>query len=256
MNRSDLESEVGRLLGDPNATRWTTAVIDTRLDAAEVDVLKWTNSIKKANSYTPTANVAIVTINNKLLDVLSATFTLPDGTVRSEKFGFDPVSKWWLDFNRPNWRNETPGQPVLWAYDASNDQIILVPPPDASSAIASALTLLEVATPTTPLSQGTAASIPFDSNALMVPYHRALVYWAVSECLKDNSDIDSLNKAKYFRSNDLQNPGEYEKEIKQILMKFDVPEAVPAEVRSQPQGGRISGYGLARKENPLGWSNM
>jgi hypothetical protein len=253
MQRSDIEAEVSRLLGDPGQTRWTQAVIDTRLDAAEVDVLKWTNATKKANTYTPTASSNYVTVGTKILDILDATYTLSDGTIKGSKRGFDPVSIWDLNFNRPNWRNESAGEPVLWAFDATNDRIILVPAPDASNIVASGLTVLEVDTPSTPLSQGTAASVPFDSNALMVPYNRALVYWVVSECLKDNNDSDSLTKARYFRSNEMTAPGEYEKEIKQILMKFDVPEAVPASVKFQPQGGRVSGYGLNRKSNPLGF---
>lgn len=253
MQRSDLEAEIGRLLGDPNNTRWSTAIIDTRLDAAEVDVLVYTNSVKQSNSYTPVASSSYVTVNTKLIDVLRATYTLPDGTVKSQNRGFDPISTWDLDFNRPNWRNESPGEPILWSFDASNNRVILVPPPDSAHLLASGLTLLEVASPTTPLSQGTSTSVPWDSNSLMVPYNRALVYWVVSECLKDNNDTDSLNKAKYFRSNDLQQPGEYEREVKKILMKFDVPEAIPASVKYQPTGGRISGSGMNQKSNPLGW---
>lgn len=253
MQRSDIEAEIARLLGDPSNTRWTTAVIDTRLDAAEVDVLKWTNAIKTARTYTPTANSNYVTVGTTILDILDATYTQPDGTVKGSKRRFDPISVWDLNFNRPNWRNEQPGEPVLWSFDASNDRIILVPAPDASNISTTNLSLLEVDTPTTPLSQGTATSIPFDSNALMVPYHRALINWVVSECLKDNNDSDSLQKARYFRSNDVTRPGEYETQIKQILMKFDVPEAIPAGVKFQPQGGRISGYGLNQKQNPLGW---
>lgn len=253
MQRSDLEAEIGRQLGDPNNTRWTPAVIDARLDAAEVDVLKWTNAIKQTNSYTPVASSPYVTINTKLLDVLAANFVMSDGTIKGPKRGFDPISRWDLDFNRPNWQNEAAGEPVLWTYDASNDRIILVPPPSAQNANANALKVLEVATPTTPLSQGSATSVPFDNNTLMIPYHRALVYWVVAECLHDNSDGDSLAKSKFFRSNDMMSPGEYEKEIKQILMKYDVPEAIPASVKYQPQGGRISGNGMNQKSNPLGW---
>jgi len=88
----------------------------------------------------------------------------------------------------------------------------------------------------------------------MVPYHRALIYWTVSECLKDNQDSDSLSKAKYFRSNDLDKPGEYEKEIRQILMKFDVPEGIPAKVQWKSTGGRLGSPGQLSKSNPLGFS--
>ncbi len=250
MNRSDLEEEIGKLLGDKDHTRWSTTTIDTRLDAAELDVQKWTNAVKTATSYTPVASTAEVTVSANIIDILRATYTLSDGTVKGEKNGFKPISRWELDFSRPNWQNEVAGEPECWTFDASTRQVILIPKPDTS--VSNALTLLEVRQPTTPLSQGTSSSQPFDSNALMVPFHRALAYWVVSECLKDNQDSESLQKSRYFRSNDLQRPGEYEKEIKQILMKFDVPEAIPARVLYQPQGGRISGTGLARKENPLG----
>lgn len=250
MLRSDLEAEVGRLLGDPNNTRWTTPVIDLRLDAAQIDVQKWTNAIKTTTNYTPVASISTVQVGASVIDILRATFTTPSGTIKNDKTGFRPISRWDLDFNRPNWQNESQGEPELWTFDASNQNVILVPAPDASNATANALTLLEVRQPTA-LSSGSAASVPFDNNNLMVPYHRALCYWAVSECMKDNNDSDSLNKAKYFRSNDISRPGEYEKEIKQILMKFDVPEAIPAQVLFQPTGGRVGGVGWPSKRYPF-----
>lgn len=253
MQRADLEAEISRLLGDPSNQRWTTAIIDTRLDAAEVDVIKWTNALKTGQTYTPTANSPYVTVSSRLVDILAATYTMPDGTVKSAKNRFDPISLWDLDFNRPNWRNESADEPVLWTFDATNARIILVPKPSAANISSLNLSLLEVDTPSTPISQGTSTSIPFDSNSLMVPYHRALINWVVSECMKDNSDSDSLSKARYFRSNEMLKPGEYEKEVKQILMKFDVPEAIPAGVKFQPTGGRISGNGMNQKSNPLGW---
>lgn len=219
-----------------------------------MDVQKWTNAVKTTTSYTPTVNASGVIVGDTVIDILRATFTLPDGTVRVEGAGFNPINRYQLDFERPNWPNESPGEPVLWTFDASTKQIILIPPPDAAhAAVVGALKALEVRQPTA-LSAGSSASVPFDSNALMVPYHRALVYWTVSECLKDNNDADSLSKAKYFRSNDLDKPGEYEKEIKQILMKFDVPEAIPAKVQWKPTGGRLGSPGQLSKSNPLGFS--
>ena len=87
----------------------------------------------------------------------------------------------------------------------------------------------------------------------MVPFHRALIYWVVAECLRDNNDTDSLNKAKYFRSDNRQAPGLYETEIKQIFSLYDVPEAMPATVHTTPQGGRLRGVGVVSKSNPLLW---
>lgn len=197
--------------------------------------------------------MATVTVSALIIDVLVGTYTLSDGTIKSANRGFNPISRYQLDIDRPNWRNEDAGEPVLWTFDASNDQVILIPKPDSAHVVANALTLTEVRQPTT-LSSGAASSIPFDSNSLMVPFHRALIYWAVAECLRDNSDTDSLNKAKYFRSDNRQEPGLYETEIKQIMSLFDVPEVQPARVSCRPTGGRLGSPGQLTKSNPLGFS--
>lgn len=188
-----------------------------------------------------------------MIDILRLTYTLSDGTIKTDGHGFRSINRFQLDFERPNWPNESAGEPILWTFNASNAQIILIPPPDAAHAVANALTSLEVRQPTT-LSAGTAASIPFDSNSLMVPFHRALIYWAVAECLRDNADTDSMSKAKYFRSDNRQSPGLYETEIRQILSLFDVPEVIPARVLYQPTGGRLGSPGQLTKSNPLGFS--
>lgn len=251
MTRDDLVAEIGRLLGDPSGTTWSATTIISRLDAAQIDVQKYARAIKTTATYTPTANSPYVTISDNLIDIVNATFTLSDGTIIGEKKGFSPTSLWELNFNRPNWQNESPGTPQCWFLDASNKRIVLVPAPDASAANANALTLIEVRQPTT-LSSGTGTSVPFDSNALFVPFHRALAYWVVAECLRDLQTPESLNKAKYFRSDDRQNPGLYETELRQIMSLFDVPEVQPTTVRYQKQGGRLAGpYQSSPKSVPL-----
>lgn len=192
-------------------------------------------------------------VSSLIIDILRATYTLPDGTIRVAGAGFDPINRYQLDRDRPNWPNETAGEPVLWTWDASTASVILVPKPDSAHAIASALTLTEVRQPTS-LSSGSSTSVPFDSNTLMVPFHRALVYWAAAECLRDNQDSDSLAKAKYFHSDNRQAPGLYETEIKMLMSLFDVPEVIPARVSTNPQGGRLGSPGQLTKSNPLGWS--
>lgn len=255
MTRDQLVAEISRLLNDVGGTRWDpTITIIPRLDAAQIDVQKYAKAVKTTSSYTPTAGVAAVVIGGAtglVIDVLRATYTLSDGTILTEKNGFKPISRWDLDFMLPNWPNMTPAQPQMWFVDASSQAVVLVPAPDAGSIVANALTLLEVRQPTA-ISAGTGVSVPFDNTLMMVPFHRALIYWVVAECMRDNNDADSLAKAKYFRSDNRQQPGLYETEIKQILSLFDVPEAIPAAVRFQPQGGRISGNStLNQKSNPL-----
>jgi len=254
MQRSDLEAEVSRLLGDANNTRWSTSVIDSRLDAAVIDVQKYARAVKTTASYTPTANLATVTVNSGIIDILRASYTLADGTIKGPNRGFNPINRYQLDIQYPNWQNEDPGEPTRWTLDASNAQIILIPTPTAADVSANCLTLLEVRQPTNTLSAGSASTVPFDANALMVPFHRAIIYWAVAECYRDNNDTESLNKAKYFRSDNRQAPGLYETELRQIMSLFDCPEAVPAIVTYRPQGGRLGSPGQLSKSNPLGFS--
>lgn len=251
MTRTELEEEISRLLGDPSNTRWSTSIIDTRIEHAQIAVQKQARAQKTTTNYTPTANTAAVSIGSSVIDILRATYTLSDGTIKGPGTRFDPINRWLLDVQRPNWQNESAGEPVLWFMDASNQQVILIPKPDSTAAVSNALTLIEVRTPAT---LSSSSSVPFDSSNLMVPYHRSIVYWVVAECLRDNQDADSLNKAKYFRSDNRQNPGLFEVEMKMILSLFDVPEAQPARITPRPQGGRISSGGRQSKRDPLAWS--
>lgn len=230
MDRSALEAEIGRLLDDKNNTRWTTDILDLRIDRACVDIQVYTNAIKTTENLTVTANLNYVSIDSDVIDILQVTLTLSDGTVKPLRGYY----RFQLDMLRPNWQNETANEPDAWYFDATLQRIYMVPTPY----LAYTLNAIEVQQPA-PLSAST--DVPFGSSLLMVPYHGAIAYWVVSECLKDNNDSESLQKARFFRSNDLQRPGEYEKEIKKIMMKFDLPEAIPGQIIIQKQGGRVGG---------------
>lgn len=250
MNQTEIVSEVQRLLNDAGASRWTETTIIPRVNAAQIEVQKYAKAQKTTQTYTPTASNPNVAINANVIDIVRATYTLSDGTIKTEKTGFKPTSRQLLDFNRPRWQNEDPGEPTEWFLDASNQNIVLVPAPDSASIIADCVTLIEVRQPTALTVGGSA--VPFDSSNLMVPFHRALIYWAVAECLLDDKTPDALKMSIFYRSNDRQRPGQFEKEIKMILGLFDVPEVMPAQIQFQPQGGRISGYTtLNQKANPL-----
>lgn len=236
MQRTDLDAEIGRLLGDKNHDRWTTDILHTREDLACIDILKWTNAIKQTNSYTPVAETSTVAVNAAVMDILQVALIKSDGTVKP----LDGKNRDQLDWLRPNWENESSGEPDTWTFDASNSNIILVPKPSATYAITNALRVREVRQPSATMAAGSDSTVPFDSNSLFIPYHMAICYWVAGQCLKDDNTPESLQKSRYFRSNDLQKPGEYESEIKKILMKFDVPEAIPSQIIIQKQGGRIA----------------
>lgn len=240
MDRSALESEIGRLLGDPNHTRWTTTVIDSRIDLACTDIQVWTNAVKTTENLAATAGVAYVTVDSSVIDILSVTLTLSDGTVKPLRGYF----RFQLDVLRPNWQNESQAEPDAWYFDASNRLLYLLSTPGQAYTV----NVVEVQNPT---SLSSAASVPFSSNALMVPYHMAIAYWVTAQCLKDNDDPESLQKARFFSSGALDKPGEYEREIKKILMKFDLPEAIPGRIAIVKQGGRVGSGSVPSKTYPF-----
>lgn len=245
MQRSELEAEIGRLLGDPQHTRWSLDVIDSRLELAQQDVQALTGAVKSTETLTPTANTSEVTVDTEVIDILRVTLTESDGTVSV----LEGRSREDWDFYDPNWPNLSPGKPKGYFFDASNGQIVLVPAPSATYAIADALKVWEVQIPVAMTGD---SSVPFGANSWMKAYHMALVHYVVSLCFMDNGDPDSLQKARFHRSNEINAPGEYEKELKKINAKFDSPADIPERVKWQPQGARRSQVVGLSKAAPLG----
>lgn len=245
MERSDLDAEIGRLLSDPSHTRWSTDILHTRLEFAQQDVQINTNAVKTVETLTPTDDTAEVTVDSDTLDILRVTLTESDGTVNV----LEGRSREDLDFYRPDWANLDPAKPETWFFDASNAQIVLVPAPSSTYAITNALKVWEVRIPAALSSD---SSVPFDASALMKAYHMSLVYWVVAQCLMDDGTPEALQKARFYRSNDINSAGEYEKELKKINKKFDSPADIPERIKWYPQGGRISGNSRPNKDYPLG----
>lgn len=244
MNRSQLETEISRALNDTGNTRWPLATIDSRLELAQQDIQIVCDAIKTTELLTPTANVAAVTINANVLDILSATLVDAQGNV----YPLKGKTKEELYTTRPYWLNESAGQPDSYWADFTAGTINLVPAPSASFTGSQTLTVVEVQTPNV-MASGT--DIPLNANTLFIPYHKALKYWVVAECLMDNNDSDSLQKAAYYRTGDLDHPGQYEKVIAEILSRFDKPTDAPARILWAPQGGRLGGWPTS-KSTPLG----
>lgn len=239
MNLSDLWAEIGRLLSDPNNDRWPTAILTTRINLAQTEIEGYTNAVKTSETLTPVANQATLSVNSNTMDIIRATKTLTTGDV----VPFNGISREQLDYLYPTWKQWTAGEPIVWWWDGSNQQINLCPVPDASNAIANGITVWEIRKPA-----DLVASIdtPFDSNNGMIPYHLAICHWVVAYCLMDNGTPESLTKAKFHKSGSLQSPGEYEKQLMRIMEKFDAPEAIPDRILWKPEGGRTGSWGPSK----------
>lgn len=234
------------MLGDLPHTRWPTDVIDARLELAQTEVQALTGAVKTVETLTPTVNTAEVLVNADTLDIVRATLTDSAGII----YPLEGRDREDLDFYEPNWPNLSPGKPATYFFDASNRQAILVPAPSAAYAIAGALKLWEVRIPAAMTGD---SSVPFDSNVLMRAYQMSLVHWVVAICWMDNGDPESLGKSKFHKTNDMNNPGEYEKVLKMINAKFDSPSDIPARILGPyPQGGRRGIASRLSKSDPLG----
>lgn len=239
MNLLTLQQEIGRLLNDPNNTRWTGDVLTARINLAQTEIQGYTDAVKTSETVTPVANTATVSLNANTMDIVRASKTQVNGSV----IPFDGITREELDIRFPGWQQWTAGEPMYWYYDATNQQVTLAPKPDSSNAITNGLTFWEVRVPTD-LSSST--DVPFLSNNQMIPYHMAIVHWVVAQCWMDDGQPEALSKAKFHKSGSLRSPGQYELQIERIMSLFDVPAAIPSHINWMPEGGRVGTFGPSK----------
>ena len=247
MNSGQIDAEIGRLLNDPNNTRWTAAVLLVRKNEAQGIVQGYTQAVKTKETLTPTASTQEVTLDADTMDITRVAITLPNGDI----FPLEGTTRKELDYLYPNWQNLDAGRPGKWFYDATNQQLNLVRKPDSDHAITNGLFVWEVRKPADLSSD---SDVPFDSNNQMIPYHLSIVHWVVAQCWLDDGTPEALAKSQYHRSGMLSRPGEFEKQILRIREDFDDPVDVMMKVKWRPQGGRVGRWGYATKSDPLGWS--
>lgn len=245
MQLSVLYSEIGQALNDPNHDRWPTSVLLPRINEATTDILVYTNAVKTREDLTSVVGTEGYALDANTIDVIRIDVQNTDGDwVKLQGMLRDQ-----LDFQDPNWQQRDNGKPLIYWWDGTNQTIHLVPKPDSSWAVASGIRVWEIQKPTD-LSATT--DVPFDSNNAMIPYHRAIVHYVAGICWMDDGTPEGLQKSRFHKSNNLQKPGEYEREIMKILRKFDAPEDIPASILWKPQGGRASTRGVVTKENLFG----
>ncbi len=244
MNLSQIWAECGRLLNDPNNQRWTTDVLTTRANLAQVEIQGYTNAVKTTESLTPVAGTRTISVNASTMDIVRASKTQFNGAIKP----FTGISREELDFRYPDWQQWTQGEPLYWFYDATNQQLNLVPTPDATNAITNGITAWESRKPADLVNS---TDIPFDSNNQMIPYHIAICYWVVAECWMDDGTPEALAKSTFFKTGNMLRPGQYEYELGRIMAEFDVPEDVQGQLLWRPEGGRVGTWALPNKANPL-----
>jgi hypothetical protein len=190
------------------------------------------------------ASTATVQLDTDVMDIIRVDILRVGG--RWEKL--NGMLRDQLDFANPNWQEIEDGEPSLYWWDGSNQQINLVGAPDAANAITNGLRVWEIQNPAALVSS---TDVPFGSNFAMIPYHMAIAYWVAAQCKMDDNTPESRDAARFFRSGLMDRPGEFEKEIKLINAKFDVPTDIPARLQYRPEGGRASKGGTRSKSSPF-----
>ena len=95
---SELQAEIGRLLNDPFNDKWSPAVLLSRINKAQTEIQGYTNAVKTQESLTPVAGQSFLTINANAMNVVRASKTLWDGSVRP----FNGITREELDFRYPD----------------------------------------------------------------------------------------------------------------------------------------------------------
>lgn len=245
MNLEEAVSEVGLLLNDANHDRWSIDKIMFQLNEGQKAVQSDARFLKDSETLTPTADVAAVSLNARVMDIIRVSIQRSNGKI----VPLDGTSKEALDFDEPNWQNLDSGTPRKWWFEARTNTLNLVPPPDSANAITNGLIVDEIqfmATITYP------SDSLFEGIGSTSPYHKSVVHYATAALWMQDATPEALAKAKFHMSGDMDSPGQYELYMKKIMRRYDNPTDVPARIKWRPQGGRLGRTGTYSKDNPMG----
>jgi len=179
-----------------------------------------------------------VTILANTYDITRVTIENSDGDIRP--LTGKTRADW--DFHAPNWENESSGEPKEYAWDPSNSELLLRPKPDSSYVVTNGLKVWEVHPPTGFTSDST---FSFNDNSILQTLDMCLAHGVTALCWMDDGTPEALAKARFHRSNDSRNPGEYEKYLKMIASRMGTPSGVATQIKWYPQGARM-GIGRGR----------
>lgn len=243
---SEIQAECGRLLGDPNNDRWSAAILLSRINLAQTEIQGYTNAVKTPENLTVVAATRTVSVDSDTMNIVRAVKNMPDGSIKP----FNGITRDELDYLYPDWQQWQSGEPLYWFFDATNQQMNLIPIPDSNFATSGSLTIWGSLKPADLVDS---TDVPFDNNTAMIHYHMSIVHWVVAHCFMDDGTDASLKKSKFHRSGSMLNPGQYEQELGRIMAEFDVEEAIPSRILWRPQGDRVGSLGFPSKSNPIPW---
>lgn len=196
LTRSQIRTEARAHLRDTDTTnpRWSTAVLDTRIDIAELEFIKLARMPIKTSYITTTVNVSTYAMPTDCIAPVRIAYAIfPTTTTLTYKRleyvtveGMDNTSKgysWWEDADAD--------LPTKYMYPETG-VIRLYPAPSSSY---DGTDLLKVTYAVRVSTMASDSAVPFDSNTFMYPYHNALIWYTCFLCALDTGVQQS---ADYF----------------------------------------------------------
>lgn len=245
MNFGQIKSEVGRLLNDPNNTRWSSQVILDRANEAQNEICVLTKAHRNRRNYTATANQAYIDIGNlDIIDITNASLTDSSGNI----YPLEGITREELQYRYPDYQNWDAGAPRFYLFESLANRLFLFPTPDADHAVDSGTSLWTVIRPS---DMDDDEDVPFDDDPGLYSFHMAIVHYVVSYCWMDEGTPEAITKSIFHRSGIEDRPGQYEKYLKMIKSLYDSVSDTRQRIQTKPQGGRLGRWLRPSKAYPF-----
>ena len=221
MNLGQLESRIGQKLGDPNNVEFTTTIIDKAVNDAQERIVLETKCL------TDTQSISIVA-GTREYD-LPTNYLITEG-VKIDDTPLDPTTKKDLDFYAGSSWNDLEGFPTQYYIDNEDPDTLKLgfdtKPQTAGTDNCKHLFIVN------PTDLALSASIPFDSNTLLYPYHKILVHEVVQDLLQGKQLTSDIQAKIAF----------HQKEVDKLIYKIKSVFKNASNSKLRMKGGRVWHY--------------
>lgn len=190
LDKVALRTQCRYLLNDIDGQRWTDAVLNERIEMAQLAIVRDSKCLQGTTYYYIYSATKTYTLPSDLLLPFRVSYQISTTTGTYQKLnrstfeGLDVVEGL-------TWQQKAPGQPsryYIWA-----DQIGLVPPASSSYAGANKLRFDYVVSPS---SMSTDTSVPFNGQTKLYSYHEFIVWRVCMMCKADEHAYTEVSMYK------------------------------------------------------------
>ena len=190
LTRGDIRDQIRLFVNDTDTSlpNWTDAQLNTRIEMAQIDVVKFSRCLQNTTYYTMVASQTMYAIGQDMLSIERVSYYIVGSTS-----GYRNMKRYTipgLDTENDVWENSTRGQPDKYYIWSST--IGLVTPPSISYSGKDKLKIQYVVMPSSFVAD---TSVPFNDVPYLYPYHELIIWYVVSMCKVDER---LYSDAQYF----------------------------------------------------------